>query len=237
MDIQRYPHASALAAAAGELFVELGHKAISKRGIFHVALSGGSTPRIVHAWIAQHGTDLDWSKVHLWFGDERCVPPDHPDSNYRMARETLIDAIDIPEQHIHPMRGEFKPIEAADIYENELRSIFDADLPRFDLVYLGLGDDGHTASLFPHTTALSQTERWVVANHVQKLGAWRLTLTAPVINHARVVAFLVVGETKADALYTVVHGEYQPDDTPAQMIHPTHGRLVWLVDDAAAKRL
>lgn len=237
MDIQRYPTSLALAAAAGELFVELAHEAIAERGVFHAALSGGSTPRAIHAWLAEHAYELDWSQVHLWFGDERCVPADHPDSNYKMARETLLDALDIPIDNIHPMRGEFNPPQAADIYESDLRSTFPEELPRFDFIFLGLGDDGHTASLFPHTKALHETERWVTANHVIKLGVWRLTLTAPVINHARVITFLVVGANKADALHAILHGDYQPDDYPAQMIHPTAGRLVWLVDEAAAARL
>jgi 6-phosphogluconolactonase len=237
MDIQRYPNPSALAAAAGELFVELAHEAIAERGIFHTVLAGGSTPRAIHTWLKEHAYELNWAKVHLWFGDERCVPPNHPDSNYKMAQETLLDALDIPSENIHRMRGDFKPTEAADIYENDLRSAFPDELPRFDLIFLGLGDDGHTASLFPHTQALHESERWVVANHVAKLGAWRLTLTAPVLNHARVIAFLVVGENKANALRTVLHGEYQPDDFPAQMIHPTAGREVWLVDEKAAAQL
>jgi len=237
MDIQHYPTATELAAAAGELFIELAHNAITERGVFHVALSGGSTPRAIHTWLTEQAYDLDWSKVQLWFGDERCVPPDHADSNYKMARDTLLDALDISPTHIHPMRGEFTPQEAADIYENDLRNAFDADLPRFDLIFLGLGEDGHTASLFPHTDALNETERWVVANHVPQLGVWRITLTVPVLNHARVVAFLVAGEKKADALYTVLYEDYHPDQTPAQMIHPTAGREVWLVDDAAATRI
>lgn len=237
VDIQHYPTPSTLAAAAGELLVELADKAIEERDICHVALSGGSTPRAVHTWLAEHAQDHDWSKVHFWFGDERCVPPDHPDSNYNMARQTFLDALHIQEANIHPMRGEFKPLEAAEIYAHDLQSAFPEELPRFDLIFLGLGDDGHTASLFPQTEALHETERWVVANHVEKLGAWRLTLTAPVINHARVIAFLVVGANKADALYTILHGDYQPDDFPAQMIHPTAGRLVWLVDEAAAARI
>ena len=237
MDIQRYPTLDSLAAAAGELFVELANDAITKRGLFHVVLSGGSTPRAVYTGLAQHAYDLNWSKVHLWFGDERCVPPDHDDSNYKMARDTFLDALDIPVHNIHPMRGEFRPEAAADLYEVDLRNAFPDELPRFDLIFLGLGEDGHTASLFPQTVALNESERWVVANHVAHLGVWRITLTAPVLNHARVVAFLVTGEKKADALYTVLHGDYQPNDTPAQMIHPTAGRVVWLVDAAAAQKL
>ncbi len=237
MDIQRYPTLDSLAAAAGELFVELANDAMTERGVFHVALSGGSTPRAIHLWMAQHAYDLNWSKVQLWFGDERCVPPDHEDSNYKMARDTLLDALDIPPHNIHPMRGEFTPTQAAEVYESDLRGAFPDDLPRFDLVFLGLGEDGHTASLFPHTDALLENERWVVANHVPQLGVWRITLTAPVLNQARVVAFLVTGEKKAEALNTVLNGEYHPDDTPAQMIHPTAGREVWLVDEQAAQKL
>lgn len=232
-DLRRYPDAPSVAAAAGELFIAQAKTAIAERGVFHAVLSGGSTPKAVHAWLAERASAVDWGHVHLWFGDERSVPADHPDSNVGMAHETLIDRLPGVRPHVHPMRGDLPPAEAADHYETELRAVFGDELPRFDLVFLGLGDDAHTASLFPQTAALSEASRWAAANFVPKLDTWRITLTVPVINRARTVAFLVTGEGKAAALRSVLHGDRQPDRYPAQLIRPDGG-LLWLVDSAAA---
>ncbi|MCU0464163.1 MAG: 6-phosphogluconolactonase [Anaerolineae bacterium] len=232
-DLRRYPDVPSVAAAAGELFIAQAKAAIAERGIFHGVLSGGSTPRAVHAWLAERAEDVDWAHVHLWFGDERTVPADHAGSNVGMAYETLIDRLPGARPHVHPMRGDLPPSEAADHYEAELRAVFGDEMPRFDLVFLGLGDDAHTASLFPHTQALSEASRWAVANFVPKLDTWRITLTVPVINRARTVAFLVTGAGKAQALHSVLHGEHDPDRYPAQLIRPDGG-MVWLVDVAAA---
>lgn len=232
-DLRRYPDAASVAAAAGELFIAQAKTAITEHGVFHAVLSGGSTPKAVHAWLAERASAVDWAHVHLWFGDERSVPADHPDSNVGMAHETLIDRLPGARPHVHPMRGDLPPAKAADHYETELRAVFGNELPRFDLVFLGLGDDAHTASLFPQTAALSVASRWVAANFVPKLDTWRITLTVPVINRARTVAFLVTGEGKAAALRSVLHGDRQPDHYPAQLIRPDGG-LLWLVDSAAA---
>ncbi|MCW5852463.1 MAG: 6-phosphogluconolactonase [Anaerolineae bacterium] len=236
-ELHVFPTADALAEAAAEYMVQLAHAAVMEQGRFSVALSGGSTPRALHAHLAAEPlrSDVDWGRVHVFWGDERCVPPDHPDSNYRMARETLLDHVPIPAGQVHRMPGELPPTEAAAAYEAELRSFFGAaGEPRFDLALLGMGDDGHTASLFPGTAALAETERWVAANWVEKLNTWRLTLTVPTINQAANVVFLVAGAGKADRLREVLRGPYQPTALPSQFIRPIAGRLAWFVDMAAA---
>lgn len=227
--------APALAHAAAERFVNLANAAITMRGRFTVALSGGSTPQAMHTVIAQRfAQSVDWSRVHVFWGDERCVPPDHPDSNYGMARDTLLKFISIPEANIHRMHGEYDPSRAAEEY-NEMLIAFFGGAPHLDLVFLGMGDDGHTASLFPHTTALYEpADRYCVANQVAKLNAWRVTLTASAINAANNVIFLVAGANKATRLKEVMYGDRHPDDLPSQMIQPTSGNLLWLIDRAAS---
>jgi 6-phosphogluconolactonase len=235
-----YPDAASLARAAAEHFINLATEAIAARGQFVVALSGGSTPRATYALLASDGfaARVDWSRVHVFWGDERCVPPDHPDSNYRMARETLLDHVPLPTGDVHRIRGEVHPEEAAADYERTLRSFFAPQArdkeptPHFDLVLLGMGEDGHTASLFPGTAAHEQT-RWVVAYYVDKLGAWRVTLTPVAINAAAHVTFLVSGAGKAARLREVLSEPYQPDVLPAQIVRPTNGHLLWLTDVAA----
>jgi 6-phosphogluconolactonase len=227
------PNAEALAdlAAKGVLF--WGQKAIERRGVFHLALSGGSTPRLLYQRLAR-ATQIDWSKVHVWWSDERDVPADHPESNYRMAYEAMLCWLSIPAGQIHRVPTELGPARAADAYEAEIRAHVDAG--RFDLILLGLGDDGHTASLFPHTQALEVTNRLVAANFVPKLNAWRITFTAPLINAADTVFFLVSGAGKAAALRSVLLGSYQPAALPAQQIAPFPGKLFWMTDaDAAAQ--
>ena len=231
---------AALADHAAERFAQLAYAAVSERGRFSVALSGGSTPRALHAHLAAAPLReaVAWDRVHVFWGDERCVPPDHPDSNYRMARETLLDHVPIPATQVHRMPGELPPAEAAAAYEADLRRFFGgADWPGFDLVLLGLGDDGHTASLFPGTPALAETQRWVVANRVEKLATWRITLTAPAINQAGQVMFLVAGAGKAERLREVLRGPHRPDALPAQLVQPVSGQADWFVDLAAASGL
>jgi 6-phosphogluconolactonase len=243
-EVRVYPDAPSLARAAAQEFVRLATEAMADHGWFAVALSGGSTPRATHtllAW-AEFAGQVDWSRVHVFWGDERCVPPDHPDSNYRMARETLLDHVPIPAGNAHRMRGEVEPQQAAAEYEDELRAFFgpiggEGQLPRFDLILLGLGEDGHTASLFPSTWPVHEGRRWVVAHYVEKLKAWRITMTPTLINAAANVVFLVAGAGKAEALHAVLEGPHQPDALPAQVVRPTRGRLLWLVDAAAAARL
>lgn len=242
-EIKVFPDPAALCVSAAELIITLAAETIAAQGQFSIALSGGSTPRALFVLLAQaeYTRRIPWPDVHIFWGDERCVPGDHADSNYRMAREALLDHVSIPAENIHRVRGELLPADAAHDYERNLRAFFATEsqpaLPRFDLILLGMGDDGHTASLFPHTTALNERDRWVIENRVEKLNAWRITLTAPVINAAANVLFLITGEGKAAVLREVLHGPPQPDLYPSQRIHPTDGRLIWLVDAAAAARL
>jgi 6-phosphogluconolactonase len=202
-----------------------------------IALSGGSTPRKMHEMLAEK-PGIDWSKVQVFWGDERTVPPDHEDSNYRMARESLLDRVHIPESNIHRMRGEDDPDLAAEAYEETLRSVLNGtgdEIPRIDVVILGMGDDGHTASLFPGTAALKECKRLVVANRVPQLGTTRLTLTYPMLNAARLVLFLVAGEDKADAARPCLVDE--EDRPPAGLVQPVDGELRWLLDAASASQL
>jgi 6-phosphogluconolactonase len=230
----------ALVLAAADHIITLAQDAVQQRGRFSIALSGGSTPKPVYEALAAQKDRLDWTKIHIFWSDERCVPPNHPDSNYHMAHAALLRHIEHECGNIHRMRGEIDPQTAAQQYEAALKASFgdrDSTDPQFDLILLGMGDDGHTASLFPHTAALNETERLVVANHVEKLGVWRLTFTVPLINAAHNVTFLVSGENKAVPLYEVLHGAYQPDLYPSQLIRPTQGNLRFMVDTPAASRL
>lgn len=241
MNIETFADKNALTRAVAERITILSHEKIAASGRFSLGLSGGSTPRTLFELLASADFTpcLDWANIHIFWGDERCVPPDHADSNYRMTRETLLDHVPLPAANIHRIGGENDPAEAAADYENDLRAFFgdDAPWPHFDLLLQGMGDDGHTASLFPETDALAETTRWVVANYVPKLASWRITLTAPAINAAANVWFLVTGENKAAALHQVLRGPHQPTTYPAQLIQPTNGTLAWLVDPAAAARL
>jgi 6-phosphogluconolactonase len=238
--------ADALAAAAAEAFARRAGEGIRKKGSFAVALAGGSTPRRLYALLAEaegHGLSdrIDWTKVHCFWGDERHVPPDHPESNYRMARETLLSKVSVPEANVHRIHGEEPDAaRAAALYEQALASHFKLQhgaLPRFDLVLLGMGADGHTASLFPGTDAVREEARLVAAPWVEKLETHRITLTPPVLNSAAELLFLVSGADKAPALRAVLEGEKRPDELPAQIVRPTRGRLTWLVDRAAAAAL
>ena len=230
---------AALAAAAAAQFVQAATQGLARQARWAMALSGGATPQAAYQRLAEPdlASQVDWVRVHFFWGDERCVPPDHPESDYGMARAALLDHIPVPATNVHRMRGELDPAEAAAAYQAELESFFGLAWPLFDLVWLGLGEDGHTASLFPGTAALRETQRYVVANWVEKLNAWRLTLTAPVINHASRRTFLVTGSRKAQILKEVLQGPYQPEVRPAQLVLPEAGALVWLVDRDAASQL
>lgn len=238
-EIQTYPDATSLARAAAEHFVTLAAEAIAVRGRFAVALSGGSTPRATYTLLAsdEFTARADWQHVHVFWGDERCVPPDHPESNFRLADGALLCHVPIPSGNIHRIRGELEPEIAAQAYAAELHTFFGTPWPRFDLVLLGMGNDGHTASLFPGSAALRETVRPIVAvkAHYQDRPAPRVTLTPPAINAARQVLFLVTGTSKADIVQAVLEG---PDGRfPAQWIRPTPGHLTWLMDIAAAGQL
>ena len=235
--------AAGVARAAADVFVDAAQRAVQERGRFFVALSGGSTPRALYQLLAAppYHDQVDWSRTWVFWGDERCVPPESEESNYRMAREALLFHVPVPAHQVFRMRGELADVDAAAaLYEMDLRRAFalaPGALPRFDLVLLGLGPDGHTASLFPHTAALQVRDRFVTANRVDKLNAHRLTLTAPVLNAAALVVFLVAGADKTPALTAVLDGARQPDEYPAQLIAPRDGQLIWLVDRAAAANL
>jgi 6-phosphogluconolactonase len=239
-----YEDHPSLIQAATDFVVELGKDAINSRGVFTLALSGGSTPKALYKRLSESSSQgrIDWSATYLFWGDERTVPLDDADSNYHMVRENLIDQIPIPPEQVFRIRGEASPQPAAETYHKLLDSspvLADnvSHCPRFDLILLGMGEDGHTASLFPDTSALEVQDRWVVANYVEKLDSWRITLTFPVLNNARTVVFLVSGEAKASMLAQVVGARAGPDRFPAQRIHPEMGQLVWFVDQAATSAL
>ncbi len=234
------PDAGALADEAARRFSAAAGAAITARGRFTVALSGGSTPKALFRLLAVPAARdaVDWGRVVICWGDERCVPPDDEQSNYRMTREQLLDHVPIPAAQIHRIPAELPDHEAAaDAYAATLREVFACEpgaLPRFDLIHLGLGTEGHTASLFPGSPALGERERLVAAPWVAKLDAWRITLTPPVLNAAREVQFLVAGKEKAAIVREILHAPYDPETFPAQIVAPTAGRLLWLLDAAAA---
>ncbi len=229
MSVHVYSSSEELSAAAAREFAAKAEEAIEERGRFAVVLAGGSTPETMYGILARDYADhIDWGRVYVFFGDERSVPPHHEDSNLKMASEVLLDHV--PVGNVHRMRGELPPDEAAEAYEEELRKFFQTeDVPRFDLILLGIGADGHTASLFPETSALEVTDRLVVANPVLKLDTTRITLTAPVLNAARAVNFLVAGEGKAEALKEILEGDADPRRYPAKLVRPSGGPN-WMVD-------
>jgi 6-phosphogluconolactonase len=238
--IQILADADALAEEAARQIVMATQQAIQQEGRFSLGLSGGSTPQRLYSLLAASpfADQIDWIKTHVFWGDERCVPPDHPDSNYRMAQEALLAHVPIPAAQIHRIYGEDDPGEAAQAYEATLRAFFGDGLPRMDVILLGMGDDGHTASLFPHSAALdAPLDRCVVENLIPTKRVWRITLTAQAINAARQVIFLVSGAEKAERLNQVLHGTYRPHDLPSQLIRPSSGKLLWLVDKEAAQAL
>jgi 6-phosphogluconolactonase len=234
-DVIVVPTKADVARAAAERVVAAASAAIAARGRFTFALSGGSTPRVLFELLASdaYRSRVDWARTEVFFGDERCVPPDDSASNYRMARETLLDHVPA---RVHRMRGEDAPVAAAAAYERELRELF-GTTPRFDLVLLGMGDNGHTASLFPGLTAVMERERWVVAEYVAEVSMWRITFTPVVLNAAAEDLFLVAGTDKASMLHRVLEGPRDPRALPSQVVAPADGRLVWLVDAAAAAEL
>ena len=243
VEIERVTDETLGRAAAG-LFVRLARGAVEARGRFAVAISGGSTPGPVLECLAAApwSERVPWDRVELFWVDERSVPPDHAESNYGLARRALLGAVPVSPERIHRMPAEQADLEAAArAYQQEIAGVFgvpaDGPAPAFDLILLGMGTDGHTASLFPHTEALRPTQRWVVVSAAKQVDAKRLTMTPAILNRARCVAFLVRGEAKAKRLSEVLEGPADPEALPSQMIRPVSGRLVWMVDRAAATRL
>ncbi len=232
----------AVAQAAARLFSESLYNAVHARGLARIAISGGTTPKRMLQILAAEpfASSIPWDKLYLYWVDERSVPPTDPDSNFRMTRENLLSLVPLPPENIFRMEGELPPEEAADRYESTLRNsmrLEGAESPAFDLLLLGMGDDGHTASLFPHTAALEEITRLVVANHVPQKDTWRITLTSPVINQARTVAFLIEGAAKAKVLAEVLTGPRDTVRLPSQLIRPASGQLTFLLDQAAATSL
>ena len=238
------PDAGALARRAAQYFVEMAGEAVEAHGRARIAISGGTTPKAAFELLADRNqpwrSRMPWEMLDLYWVDERSVPPEDAESNYRMTREALLEHVPLKAEQIHRIEGELEPEEAAARYESELRSSFrleDAESPRFDLVALGLGEDGHTASLFPHTAAIHEIGRLVAANEVPQMNTWRITLTWPVINHARSVFFLAAGEAKARILKEMLMGPHDPERLPSQLIWPSSGILTLILDEAAAALL
>jgi len=244
-DIRILADGEELSHVAAEEFVRLANEAVEARGRFTIALSGGSTPKRVYELLAgkQAGFRgrVPWEKVHFFWGDERHVPPGHPESNYHMANEAMLSRVPVPSENVHRIPAENPDAaKAAQEYARGLREFFDlgaGQLARFDLILLGMGPDGHTASLFPGTTAAREQTSLVIAPWVDKFKAHRITLTSPVLNNAACVIFLVSGEDKAETLRAVLQGTYEPDRLPAQVVCPVNGRLTWMLDRAAAQFL
>ena len=241
-EVRIFPDQAELARGAANEFARLAREAVRERKLFTVALSGGSTPRTLYSLLAEEPfrSELPWHETHFFWGDERHVPPTHSESNFRMAYETLLSKTPIPSENIHHIKTEEpEPAEAANEYEQELKSFFklsSGQLPRFDLMLLGLGTDGHVASLFPETAALQDREHLCVVNWAAKLKAWRFTLTLPVLNNAANVVLLVGGEEKASIVRAVLTGE-RTEKYPAQLVQPTNGNLLWLLDRSAGSLL
>jgi 6-phosphogluconolactonase len=239
-----WPTAAEMALASARLFAEKVEQAVATRGIARVAISGGSTPRATFKLLADpagpFAASVPWGKLQLFWVDERCVGPEDAESNYGVARELLLSKVPIPAENVVRMEGELDPEVAASRYESTLRNALKlegAETPAFDLVTLGMGPDGHTASLFPHTDGLNEMGRLVIANHVPQKDVWRISLTWPVINHAAEVVFEVEGPSKTDVLAEVLVGPRDPERLPSQLIRPASGKLLFLLDEAAAAKL
>ncbi|MBW1901871.1 MAG: 6-phosphogluconolactonase [Deltaproteobacteria bacterium] len=229
-----------LAQEAARIFAAAAVDCAFKKGRFAVVLSGGSTPGLMHNLLAEKPfiSEIPWEKTHIFWADERCVPENHPHSNFRAAKEDLVDKVPIPESHVYPMSTEFTPEKGADAYQQTLSDFFKlepGEFPRFDLIFLGMGSDGHTASLFPDQSALEEKERFVVSVKGGNPDVYRLTMTLPVLNNARYVVFLISGKQKAEALKTVL--ENSQVRLPAKRVRPVSGKQIWLIDREASSLL
>ncbi len=236
------PDFEMLSRRAAAEFVTVAKQSVVESGRFAVALSGGSTPRGLYSLLstAEFRDQVPWTHAHLFWGDERCVAPEHPDSNYGMVRDVLLSRISIPQENVHRMKGEVDPEASAMEYENELRAFFrlgPGEFPRFNLILLGLGEDGHTASLFPGAQILPEGSRLVAAVYVQRMKRRRLTLTLPVLNHSANIFFLVAGREKALVLRDVLQQKSRSELLPAQQVEPVRGRLLWIVEQDAGSLL
>ena len=237
-EIQIAPDLASVSRIGADEIVRCAKESIAARGRFTIALSGGSTPQGTHALLAER-KDLPWDKIYVFFGDERHVPPDDKDSNYRAAKESLLSKIPIPAENVHRIPAELDARVAAQQYEEDLRKFFQlspGQWPRFDLIMLGMGPDGHAASLFPGTAALNENSRWVAANWVEKLNTWRITFTFPLINRAAEVLYLIAGDDKAQVLRDVLEGD-KTDVYPVQRVQPVDGKFLWIIEKGAARLL
>ena len=241
MHIAIYPDIDTLSHDAAQHIVRIANESIATYGRFTMALSGGTTPRKTYELLGSepYSRQINWTLVHIFWGDERSVPPESPDSNYRMAHEILLSKIPIPAVQVHRMLANEPNRDAASQeYVEEMQRVFATDdIPSFDLIQLGMGPEGHTASLFPHQEALHEERRLVMPVSVPKPPPDRLTFTPPLLNAARNLLFLVTGSDKADALHAVLEGPYQPDEYPTQIVRPPNGEVVWMVDTAAAQNI
>ncbi|WP_276496257.1 6-phosphogluconolactonase [Pontibacter litorisediminis] len=231
---------SYLSQRAAELFVDAAQEAVQKNGRFVVALTGGSSPKQLYQLLSQepYRDQVPWQQTYVFWGDERWVPLTDERSNAKMAKELLLNKVPVPQEQIFPMWEDMAPEAYAQKYEQLLKELFNDQAPAFDLILLGMGDDGHTASLFPHTEVLAEQEKWVAAYYLEPQSMHRITLTAPLINQAKRILFMTFGENKAKALYEVLEGERNPQEYPSQLIQPQPGsEIYWYVDDKAASRL
>jgi len=238
--VHHYKNLEAVADAAAKRFLDTAKRAVDHHDRFVVVLAGGSTPRALHQRLTEspYREQVPWARTFFVFGDERCVAPDDEQSNYAMARETLFEPLEIPDVRVLRLKGELDPAEAARRYEVRLSDLFlDNPKRRFDLLLLGIGTDGHTASLFPGTEALEEQERWVVANHVPQLDAWRLTMTFKALNAAKRILFMATGEEKAQAIAEAFGGVAHETPHPVERVAPLHVRREVLIDHAAASRI
>jgi 6-phosphogluconolactonase len=237
--IEVFENVEELTKKAAEIFLQTALDSVSNNGKFNVALTGGNSPEPLYKLLTQspYYERMPWNKTYFFWGDERWVPLTDEKSNARMAFELLLNHVPAPKENIFPMWANQKPEEFAQHYEDQLKKHFGSDAPSFDLVLLGMGDDGHTASLFPGTEVLHEQTRLVQAYYLAPQSMYRITLTAPCINAAKKIVFLIFGDKKADALYEVHEGAHNPDKYPSQLIHPKNGEILWLVDKLAAKRL
>jgi 6-phosphogluconolactonase len=239
-DIRVFPDSAAVAKAAADIIVSTASAAASAGRNFSLVLSGGSTPKLLYQLLAAepYRSRIDWPKVEIFFGDERAVPPDHPDSNFKMANDALLSRVPLKPEHVHRMRGEIDPNQAAIEYGKMLKARFGEG--GADITLLGMGDDGHTASLFPYTPAIGETHHRCVAHFVEKSTtgkSWRITLTPPFFNRSAQVLLLVTGASKAPRVAEIMYGPKDPQRLPIQVIQPTSGQLIWMLDQAAAAQL
>ncbi|GCE20215.1 6-phosphogluconolactonase [Dictyobacter kobayashii] len=241
MDVTVFSDVEQLSRSAADYITRVAREAIAARNRFSLALSGGSTPKKLYGLLATepYRSQIDWSKVEIFWSDERNVPPDDAESNYRMANEVMLSKLPIPDEHIHRMPAEQADRDAASLaHAHEIQRVLGTEgTPRFDLIQLGMGPEGHTASLFPHQPSLHEQQRLIMPVSVPKPPPDRLTFTPPLLNAAAHVLFLVTGAEKDDAVKAVLEGPYQPDEYPAQIVRPTNGEVSWMLDTAAAEKL